>query len=79
MGHAEKRPTWIIIKAKLGFGLTCSERGKYCRWLTRKVTTPEGLNAHDVCEIEEDRDYQTSCIEPEMLAKLDQAEREGRI
>jgi hypothetical protein len=56
MSHAEKCPIFIRLKAKLGLPLKHEERGKYCRWITRNVKTPEGLNAHDVCEMEWEND-----------------------
>ncbi len=38
MKYTEKCSFWLRIKAKLGFKLTCNERGIHDRWLTRNVT-----------------------------------------
>jgi len=42
----------LRFKRWIGFKLTTQENSEIAYWITRNVTTPPGLNAHDVCEIE---------------------------
>lgn len=46
------RVQWLQFINWMGFKLTTIENSEIAYWITRKVTTPSGLNAHDVCELE---------------------------
>lgn len=51
------RVCWLRFKWRwLGFNLTTAENSEIVFWITRNVTNPSGLNAHDVCELEWERE-----------------------
>lgn len=49
---------WLRFKWWLGFELTTVENSEIAYWITRNVTTPPGLNAHDVCEMEWEKNWE---------------------